>query len=186
MRPARQEHGENREHRRRRISGGHGPSMWPNSKLVVGGIDPVVPHAAEGRLRHLQGGAAKLLVLVFLPEEVDEVLHLGQLLGRKLTELVVERRRPGSAGGDDPTRSGDSASSARPAPGCHSRSCPLRSAGPRQSQRDEGGTGRGFGPGEDVCHVLSNCLDREAEAFRDLAIFLAGLKEDGDAPLRCR
>ena len=63
--------------------------MSPNLKLVVLGIDGVVPDPREGVLGESCEGVDQVSVLSLI-EEVHEVLDFGDLLGRKFLDLLDE------------------------------------------------------------------------------------------------
>src|SRR2546428_6094381 len=61
--------------------------MAPNLEPVVGGIRRSAPDLREHLFRHPVRGVCQPTILLALAQEVDEVLDLGNFLGRKVAHL---------------------------------------------------------------------------------------------------
>src|SRR5215468_7647558 len=60
----------------------------PSSKGIVGIVVGIAPDPGEGGRARRCGGAGKGALLLAQPDEVDEVLHLGDPLGRQRLNLL--------------------------------------------------------------------------------------------------
>lgn len=72
------------------VNGNGTRTMSPSSKLVVGAIGGVGPDFGERALREFGGGPCQPTVRLALAEELDEILDLGNPVGRKFLDLCHE------------------------------------------------------------------------------------------------